>query len=437
MLAFLLFRRPDESAFGFFGPQETIVLELFDLYSVPPKDNDYEYDLQPDITIKASKKMFSTLPTENVRTFFADTTKTSQPFIRTLRHLDWIKVDEMQDACMIYTNERDIELFDELEPWQRYNHIPRTSQWADRVRFAKGFRDYAETTASRPQLFLPETYDLHVDSQRKEFEKRLQKSNKRWVVKSSTGHVRTIEPEQTTLNAEPGEVVQEFICNEMQWDEGETESKRPFELRVYWFVASLDPLIVFYMDGFVRIAGGGNSTNGEDSTAFSEHAPWPKLEDYLLAQIRRLGNPITIVDPVNHVRSQLKESLSQLVDAFKEQTFATGGIMSAEDSFELYTADYMLDMDLDIWLMKARADNCTGTESSFEDYYFKFDMHHQIFYGMAMILDEIWENQAKGLPLLPLHNTGKWEVIYAGANDNADSWKFEYDGYERKKKACP
>jgi hypothetical protein len=429
MLAFLLFRPPDESAFAFFGPQkaETTVVALLDLYSVPPKDTDYEYDLQPEITIKASKKLFSTLPSENVRTFFADTTKTSQPLIRTLRHLDWIKVDEMQDACLIYTNERDIELFHELEPWQRYNHIPRTSQWADRVRFAKGFRDYAET-ANRPQYFLPETYDLHVDSQRIQFEK--QRGNKRWVVKSSSGHVRTIEPEQKRLDTEPGEVVQEFICNEMQWDEDETEGKSPFELRIYWFVASLDPLIVFYMDGFVRIAS-VNSTNLDDITTFSEEAPWPKFEDRLLAHVRRLGNPKTITDPVTHVRSQLKESLSQLVDAFKEKTFATGGIMSAEDSFELYTADYMLDTDLDIWLMKARADDCTGTESSFEDYYFKLDMHHQMFYGMAMILDEIWENQAKGRPLLPLHYTGKWEVIYAGF------WRFEYDGYERKQKACP
>jgi hypothetical protein len=185
------------------------------------------------------------------------------------------------------------------------------------------------------------------------------------------------------------------------------------------------------MDGFVRIAS-VNSTNGEDSTTFSEEAPWPKFNDRLLAHVHRLGNPNANLDPVAHVRSQMKESLSQLIDAFKEKTFATGGIMSAEDSFELYTADYMVDTDLDIWLMKARADNCTGTtESSFEDYYFKLDMHHQIFYGMAMILDEIWQSQTRGLPLLPLHYTGKWEVIYA------DSWRFEYDGYERKKKPCP
>lgn len=421
MLAFLLFRRPGNFAFDFFDPQEITLVKLLELSSFPPKDN----DLQPDIATKASRKLFSTLPKEKERTFFADITKPTQPFVRTLRHLGWIKVDEMEDARLIYTNERDIELFGELEPWQRYNHIPRTSQWADRARFAKGFREYAET-AKRPQYFLPETYDLHVDSQRKEFQERLSKANKNWIVKSSTGNVHTIKPDSKTLTTEMGEVVQEFICNEMLWDDANIDAniERTLELRVYWFVASLDPLLVFYMDGFVRI-GNSNSTNGEYN--LGEMAPWPKFEHGLWQQVRRLGNPNPVVNPINHVRSQLKESLSQLIDAFKEKTFATGGIMSAEDAFELYTADYLLDTDLDVWLMKARADNCT---SSFEDHYFMLDMHHRVFYGMAMILDEIWDKQAKGLPILPLHNTGKWEMIYA------NGWMFEYQGYERSHNKC-
>ena len=60
-------------------------------------------------------------------------------------------------------------------------------------------------------------------------------------------------------------------------------------------------------------------------------------------------------------------------------------------------------------------------------------MHHQIFYGMGLVLAEIWDKQAKGLPILPLENTGKWEVIYA------DEWRFKApNGYERSKdkKSC-
>lgn len=59
-------------------------------------------------------------------------------------------------------------------------------------------------------------------------------------------------------------------------------------------------------------------------------------------------------------------------------------------------------------------------------------MHHQIFYGMGLVLAEIWDKQAKGLPILPLKNTGKWEVIFA------DGWRFKHENYEREKnkKSC-
>ena len=69
-----------------------------------------------------------------------------------------------------------------------------------------------------------------------------------------------------------------------------------------------------------------------------------------------------------------------------------------------------------------------------EDHYFRLEMHHEIFYGMGLVLSEIWDKQAKGLPILPLENTGKWELIYA------DGWRFESpgEGYTRStdKKSC-
>lgn len=52
-------------------------------------------------------------------------------------------------------------------------------------------------------------------------------------------------------------------------------------------------------------------------------------------------------------------------------------------------------------------------------------MHHQLFGGMATILEEVWAKQEKGLPILPINNNGMWEVVYAG------DWMFEYEGYKR------
>ena len=67
-----------------------------------------------------------------------------------------------------------------------------------------------------------------------------------------------------------------------------------------------------------------------------------------------------------------------------------------------------------------------------EDHYFRLDMHHQIYYGMATTLEEIWDKQEEGESHFAPTQYQSWEVVYAG------DWKFEYDGYERthEKKSC-
>ena len=52
----------------------------------------------------------------------------------------------------------------------------------------------------------------------------------------------------------PKYIIQKYICREM------TIQRRKFDFRVFWMVASLDPLVVLYHDGFVRI---GNSDYDE------------------------------------------------------------------------------------------------------------------------------------------------------------------------------
>ena len=50
---------------------------------------------------------------------------------------------------------------------------------------------------------------------------------------------------------------------------------------------------------------------------------------------------------------------------------------------------------------------------------------------MALTLEEIWDKQTKGRPILPLRSTGRWEVIYA------DGWMFEYNEFERSHQKTP
>lgn len=129
-------------------------------------------------------------------------------------------------------------------------------------------------------------------------------------------------------------------------------------------VASLDPLVVMYQDGYVRI---GNSEYTEESfdntvghltthTGLGEEgkATFSQFEQHLWDHYK--ASPHLhgkIRDPVKHVRNQFKDSLAEMVDAFKDISFGAGlKELSAENGFGFYGADFILDNDLDVWLIE-------------------------------------------------------------------------------------
>jgi len=156
-------------------------------------------------------------------------------------------------------------------------------------------------------------------------------------------------------------IIQQYICDEMTWNE------RKFDTRMYWFVASMDPLIVFYIDGYARI-GNANYKENDFNNTRDHLTTHTFLGEEGKGSFEELSEVITerynaspdlqkrIHDPVAHVKSQYKESIARLIDAFKDKTFQAGDPMSAEDSFELYGADFVLDNDLDVWLIEPQDD---------------------------------------------------------------------------------
>mmetsp|Transcript_462 Transcript_462/g.681 ORF Transcript_462/g.681 Transcript_462/m.681 type:complete len:503 (-) Transcript_462:38-1546(-) len=406
------------------------------------------YAYQPDIKIKASKRLFSKMPKGKERNFYAHMSKICHPMVRALRDQGWHKVDKKEDARVIYTYVRETKSYPTLKSWQRYNHIANTAAWNKKDNFASGFRRYHEETGVNP-YFLPETFDLTVSKEKEEFQKRLFEEgglDRPWVLKEPNVNqgkgITMLGPQTDELKnvlkfvADQGRtryIIQQYICNEMTWQQ------RKFDVRVFWLVASMDPLIVLYIDGYVRIGNAdydesdfSNTRNhltthtflGEEGKASYEQLN-QKLVDHVEEHPELKATLPT--DPATHVRNQFKESIGMLVDTFKKDTFKTGPPLAAEDGFEFYGADCVLDNELDMWMIEAQDD--TGMD---EDHYFRLEMHHQIFYGMGLVLAEIWDKQAKGLPILPLKNAGKWEVVYA------DGWRYKYDEYERSKnkKSC-
>jgi hypothetical protein len=213
---------------------------------------------------------------------------------------------------------------------------------------------------------------------------------------------------------------------------------------MYWFVASLDPLIILYHDGYVRI---GNSEYSEkdfsDTTShLTTHTglgaegkatmdEFRQVLDELYARKvtsskRNNKTPPSLPagSPIAHVRNQFKHALGEMTEVFLTESFnkPDSKEITSENGFNFYCADFILDNDLDVFFIEPQ--NGCGLD---EDYYFRLEMHGSLFNGMVDVLEEIGRKQEAGVHVMPLEKSGNWEVIYA------DGLVYQYDGYQRSK----
>jgi hypothetical protein len=394
------------------------------------------------------------VPPKSIKTFYYDGWKISMPIVRALRSRGWHQVDGIQEAHMIYTYKQWEDMGPSMHRWQRFNLIPHSDRWNDKWMFVNHYVQWLQLDPSRnkPSPYIPESYMLTSNSQdAKEFEIRLKDEDGAkypWVMKEgdvNQGRGITILPPDSPelydvawralhnqFDDDSSRIIQRFVCNEMTWN------ARKFDVRVFWLVASLDPLIVLYHDGYVRI-GNADYTETDFSTT-TQHltthtklgaegkAPFIEFEDAIQELATTRNNHVTerfpsgLYRPIDHVRNQLKHSLGQMIEIFRDRAFVkVPDILPTDNSFSLFCADYILDNDLDVWLLEPQY-GC-GLD---EDYYFRLELHASLFNGMVDILEEIWHKQERGAhKILPLQRAGNWEVIYA------DGLVYSYDGYER------
>jgi len=154
---------------------------------VPPSNPAF----QPNVKIHSSKKLFQDMPVGNRKTFYSHSSKVCHVMIRALRQLGWTRVNTREDAQLIWTYTRMKSWYPNLEPWQRYNHIPRTFAWNHKDKFAQGFRRYQKRT-NADLYFLPQTYNLNDKNEMKEFKERLLSQgglDQPWVLKGMSTSV--------------------------------------------------------------------------------------------------------------------------------------------------------------------------------------------------------------------------------------------------------
>ncbi|KAG7372599.1 tubulin-tyrosine ligase family protein [Nitzschia inconspicua] len=404
-------------------------------------------------------KIMTPVPSKYRKTFYYDGEEISQPVARAFRSRGWQRVDSTKNAHMIYTYSNNPDWATTLKPWQRFNFIPGYRKWNKKDTFAYYYKQWEAKHNDRPpSVYVPETY-LLTDSKEEilAFAKVLKTGGSKypWVHKQANVNqgrgITILAPESDQLLALPEKylkeiqkstdddddvIIQRYVCNEMTWN------RRKFDVRMFWLVASLDPLIILYHDGYVRI---GNSEYSEedfsDTTAhLTTHtglgtegkATMMEFEQALDDLYSRMGNNdnnnkrphLAAGTPIAHVRNQFKHALGEMTEVFLKESFNKPDFLeiTSENGFNFYCADYILDNDMDVFFIEPQ--NGCGLD---EDYYFRLEMHGSLFNGMVDILEEVGRKQEAGLPVMPLEKSGNWEVIYA------DGLVYQYDGYKRSK----
>jgi len=165
------------------------------------------------------------------------------------------------------------------------------------------------------------------------------------------------------------EVIQPYIYNPLLLD------GHKFDFRMYLLIASANPLLAYYHDGYLRVslekydvnsndkrvlltnialsnglykdAKEGNLYNGMDEEEMRKSQQWSfsKFQAHLLE--RGVINDTNWLD--NHLRPELMKGMMHLIRS------AEGSFLENSSVYELLGVDFMLDSNMDVWFLEANS----------------------------------------------------------------------------------
>ncbi|CAG9335966.1 unnamed protein product [Blepharisma stoltei] len=275
---------------------------------------------------------------------------------------------------------------------QRYNHIPGNENINYKDTTINTFRNYTKHYVGRMQCFnpwmvMPYSLDLSDENQCKEFFNRLNDDKDRegvnWVVKKSRySHngqgIQLIDSKTAHLALKEYDYGNK--CNEAAGFLAQKYIKYPFlingkkfDFRAYMFIASMDPLIILYHDGFARITlDDYNSTSGDRSKHLTnldvaqgflesknvtgkekEEAlidqgwSYQHLEEYLIE-----NNLVKKGWMDSYLRASIKRAMFHIVRMNLSKLLKHPGV------FEIMGFDFILDQNLHLWFLEANLTPC-------------------------------------------------------------------------------
>ena len=302
-----------------------------------------------------------------------------------------------------------------FKPWHRFNSLPKRNLLSSKSTLLENLRNWSEST-NTPIPFVPETFILPADKGRvlqridkeggisqpwvakipdsdngigivmfgpkapaiksametlsgnTDSDENLMKKLRNTLVYTQRGDIQKADEKAkfkkmitTADKSHSPLILQQYICNELSYE------GRKFDLRVFFLVASIKPLIVLYHEGYLRVSPRKYDTSNFGSTrdhltnlgSFETQADnvigfekWDVvLRKYAQEKLSILSKEI-VNDPLQHVEKQIMHAIAASMAASRNKAFEGfgNGKGKMQNGFALFGGDFIIDQNLNVWL---------------------------------------------------------------------------------------
>ena len=273
---------------------------------------------------------------------------------------------------------------------QRYNHIPGNGWLNFKDVSANSLRKYNEYYFDRPQCFdawrvMPYTLDLTQTAQCFEFLDALydavRSRNIQWIVKVSRnshngkGLILVDQAKAQELLDSLQCPTADMLIAQRYVENPFLINKKKFDFRAYLVIASMDPLMILYHDGFVKISLDDYDAESSDLTSHltntkvaenkvkalnvteEERKELLKDQGWSFSHFEEYMRQTHRVDAtwMDSVRAYLKQTMFHLVRMNLDK------LLRHPQVYELYGLDFLLDTELHLWFIETNLTPSIGS----------------------------------------------------------------------------